>query len=533
MNKDIILPNESEILFALQDINPFWTNKDWPDLPSIRRFPFYSAINYLEEIGSQRALFLRGFRGVGKSTLLRQVGTWLRNEREVEAKNIVYVDFQKRPLRQISWNVWFKAWEKEFKPTKGLVYFLLDEIQYTDGWVQEVRSLLVNPRYRIVATGSAAAEIQTALDQEVRRWISIHVPALLFHEYLLIFHPQEYGNIENNILKGQTFFENKSGYTTEMASIFDALKDLFKSYLLRGGFPEVANVQLSLSEIQRILTDVVDKALYQDMRTQFSRQDIENLERLLEYICRNPGALLDKSKVSETLQVSRPTTARYVKALEDGDFIQSLNNQNRGGKKVLKAKPKVYPSDASLRNAMLGRTKDVLNQPEEMGHIVEGVVAAHLGAYAQAEGGQIGYWRKKDTEEIDFIYQLPDGKYWVIESKYGQPNLKWLRALRQWAKSEKNRVSSCFLVSRDKDDARDTISSKDWPLQCQLNIIPAPVLLYLLSREIWLKAIAREKIIGDKAKTGALSGKAEIEGSTNTTAGSLGIKTIKKSTLGE
>ncbi len=531
MKKDIILPNESEILSALQDINPFWVNKDWPDLPVIRRYPFYSAVNYLEEIGSQRALFLRGFRGVGKSTLLRQIGTWLRNEREEEAKNIVYVDFEKRPLRQLPWNIWFKAWEKEFKPTKGLVYFLLDEIQYADGWVEEVRSLLVNPRYRVVATGSAAAEIQTALDREVRRWISIHVPALLFHEYLLIFYPQEYGNIENNVLKGQIFFENKFDYTKETANILDTLKDLFKRYLLRGGFPEVANVKLSLSEIQRILTEVVDKALYQDMRTQFSRQDIENLERLLEFICRNPGALLDKSKVSATLEVSRPTTARYVKALEDGDFIQSLNNQNRGGKKALKAKPKVYPADASLRNAMLGRTEDVFNQPEEMGHIVEGMVAAHLNAYAQAEGGQVGYWRKKDTEEIDFIYQLPDGKYWVIESKYGQPNLKWLGALRQWAKFEKDRVSSCFLVSRDTDEARDKISSKDWPLQCQLNIIPAPVFLYLLSREIWIKAIAKEKIIGNKTKTGALSGKVEIEGSTNITAGGLGIKTIKN--LGE
>lgn len=533
MNKDISLPNETEVLSALRDINPFWVNKDWPNLPAIRRYPFYSAINYLEEVGSQRALFLRGFRGVGKSTLLRQMGAWLRNEQEVEAKNIVYVDFEKRPLRQIPWNVWFKAWEKEFKPTKGLVYFLLDEIQYADGWVQEIRSLLVNPRYRIVATGSAAAEIQTALDQEVRRWISIHVPALLFHEYLLIFHSQEYAKIENDILKGQVFFKKEFLYTTEMIPVFDALKDLFKSYLLRGGFPEVANVKLSLSEIQRILTDVADKALYQDMRTQFSRQDIKNLERLLEYICRNPGALLDKSKVSETLEVSRPTTARYVKALEDGDFIHSLNNQNRGGKKALKAKPKVYPADASLRNAMLGRTEDVLNQSEEMGHVVEGAVAAHLSAYAQAEGGQIGYWRKKDTEEIDFIYQVPDGKYWVIESKYGRPNLKWLRALRQWAKFEKDRVSSCFLVSRDKDDNGDKISSKDWPLQCQLNVIPAPVFLYLLSREIWIKAIAKEKITGDKAKTGALSGKAEIEGSMNTTASSRGIKTIKKSTLGE
>ena len=71
MKKNIIPPNSAEILSALHEINPFWANKGWPELPQIRRYPFYSAVNYLEEIGSQRALFLRGFRGVGKSTLLR------------------------------------------------------------------------------------------------------------------------------------------------------------------------------------------------------------------------------------------------------------------------------------------------------------------------------------------------------------------------------------------------------------------------------------------------------------------------------
>jgi predicted AAA+ superfamily ATPase len=533
MNKDMILPNEVEIISALRDINPFWANKDWPGLPLIRRYPFYSAIHYLEAIGSQRALFLRGFRGVGKSTLLRQIGGWLRNEQEIGAKNIVYVDFEKRPLRQLPWNVWFKAWEKKFKPTEGLVYFLLDEIQYANGWVQEIRSLLVDPRYRVVATGSAATEIQTALDQEVRRWISIHVPALLFHEYLLIFHPQEYAKIEN-ILTGQVFFEEEFLYTAEMTRIFDTLKDLFKDYLLKGGFPEVANTVLNLFDIQHILTDVIDKALYQDMRTQFSRQDIENLGRLLEYVYRHPGILLDKSKVSEILQVSRPTTARYVKALNDGDFIKSLSNQNRSGKKTLKAKPKLYPSDASLRNAVLGKTEDILNQPDEMGHIVEGMVAVHLIAYAQAERGQVGYWRKNDNEEVDFIYKKQDGKYWVVESKYGLFNTKWVRALKLWTKSEKERVLSCFLVNSDTADVERQTVLKDWPLQCQLNVVPVQVFLYLLSREIWIKSNTKAKIYGDmKTRTGALSGKAEIEGSLSTTTSGTDIKMIKKSTLGE
>jgi len=529
MKKNIIPPNSAEILSALLEINPFWANKEWQALPQIRRYPFYRVVNYLEEVGSQRALFLRGFRGVGKSTLLRQIGNWLRDERKVEAKNIVYVDFEKRPLRQIPWNAWFNVWERELKPADVPIYFLLDEIQYANDWAQEVRSMLVDAQYRIVATGSAAAEIQTALDQEVRRWISLPVPALLFYEYLLIFHSNENSYLENEILKGRSFFQEGMLDTVIVNRIADYLKELFKSYLLYGGFPEIAKANLNLTDAQRLLADVVDKALYQDMRTQFSRHDIENLERLFEYICRNPGVLLDKSKVSETLEVSRPTTAKYVKALENGDFICSLNNQNRAGKKTLKAKPKIYPLDASLRNSFLGRTEEVLLQSEEMGHIVEGAVAAHLNAYTQAEGGQIGYWRKKDTEEIDFIYKRTDGKYWVLESKYGQSNAKWLQALDKWPASEKERVSICFLVNRENADAKERLESKE--LKFPLHVIPAPVFLYLLSRELWINA--NKKIANKNSTTGALTGKVEIEGSTKTTGSTAEITIIKKQTLGE
>ena len=71
MKKDMAPHNSAEILSALREINPFWVNKEWPELPQIRRYPFYSAINYLEEIGSQRALFLKGI------ILLKDWEQWL------------------------------------------------------------------------------------------------------------------------------------------------------------------------------------------------------------------------------------------------------------------------------------------------------------------------------------------------------------------------------------------------------------------------------------------------------------------------
>jgi len=479
------LLNESDLVNAMLELNPFWSDKTWGELPVARRFPFYDAIRSLQTFGSQRAIFLKGLRGIGKSTILKQTAQWLKTEQNVSARNIVYLNFEKRPLRQLPWANWFLIWERHFKPTEGPIYLLLDEIQYTEGWVEEVRSLLTDSRYRIVVTGSAAADLQSALDSEVRRWVSLRVSPLLFPEYLQLFRPDDYARLENTSIKDLQPVGKTPLDTALISRTFDMMEPAFRDYVLRGGFPEAARSSLPLAGLQEFLSDDLDKALYQDMRMHFSRHDIENLERLFEYVCRHPGLLLDKSKIAESFEVSRPTTARYVKALENGDFLLALRNENSEGKKALKAKPKLYPADVSLRNAILGRTQTVLHEADEWGPIMETLIATHLDVYARTQSARLGYWRRKDTEEIDFCLQKPDGACWLIESKTGGSQPKFMRALQQWSVEKRQRVEACFLISRYKIDSAPAMSAAQWPLTCPLQTIPVPVFLYLLGRESW------------------------------------------------
>ena len=54
------------------------------------------------------------------------------------------------------------------------------------------------------------------------------------------------------------------------------------------------------------------------------------------------------------------------------------------GKRILKARPKIYIADAAIRNAVL-MDSDVLTNPIEMGKMVETSVYKHVKAFLLSE----------------------------------------------------------------------------------------------------------------------------------------------------
>ena len=55
-----------------------------------------------------------------------------------------------------------------------------------------------------------------------------------------------------------------------------------------------------------------------------------------------------------------------------------------GGRKILKARSKIYIADAAIRNAVL-MDDSVLTSPEEMGKMVETAVYKHIATFYQQE----------------------------------------------------------------------------------------------------------------------------------------------------
>ncbi|MBI3292953.1 MAG: ATP-binding protein [Elusimicrobia bacterium] len=427
---------------------------------------------------------MSGVRGVGKTTILLQLVRRLLSSKELvsDSKQIVYLSLDKKILKRVPWRIWFSLYEHHFKPrSTDTIYFLLDEVHFSEDWAAEIRTLLSEkPHYRFIVTGSASSTIETELKKlGARRWISLHVPALSFYEYVWLF---EHGVADavNNSCPGSLESLRSPGVFGAFLQHLDGLTPGFEKYLLHGGFPEMARNPHLPTVHQLMNDDIVDKALYRDMQRSF-KGDI--LERLFLYLCAHPGCLLDKSKVGNELGVKRQTIASYVSALRAANLVYTVGNiQKVSGKKALKAKDKVYIADASLRNAIMTRGPRLFEIPDELGHVVETSVADHLVWHARSEALRLGYWREKEDCEVDFLLSSLEDLVTLVEVKYRQDPGGITEGMRRW--NTQSKVTANFLITRYKQDAIIQDGSR-WGVRAPVIFIPAPLFLYVLGRIQW------------------------------------------------
>ena len=143
------------------------------------------------------------------------------------------------------------------------------------------------------------------------------------------------------------------------------------------------------------------------------------------------------------------------------------------GKKVLKAKPKIYIADAAIRNAVL-MDDDMLTNPIEMGKIIETAVYKHLAAFYYQKSTSVGYYRggKKD-KEIDVVVEYPNTNNLLVEVKYKEKApIPEDSAICQLC----SEASAAIIVTKRSDDFGIQIA----PDGTKMIRIPAYAFLYLL-----------------------------------------------------
>jgi predicted AAA+ superfamily ATPase len=263
-----------------------------------------------------------------------------------------------------------------------------------------------------------------------------------------------------------------------LAPLFRPLMPEFRRYLLVGGFPETAR-QEDIDLSQRLLReDVVERVLKRDMTAFFRVRNVEDLERLFIYICLNSGGILAVQTCAAALGVPNSTVSNYLAALEQANLIYRVESALVRGKKMLKTRHKVYLVDAALRNAVLLRGQDILENAEEMGAIVETTVLRHLYAYHYRDNPKIVYWRDPArNKEVDIIVQSP--AYTIpVEVKYREDaRISAQDGIPVYCAQEQ--VKRAYWVTRREED----FDFQDFP-ETSLRVlrIPAHIFTYLLGQ---------------------------------------------------
>lgn len=438
----------SELISVISQFNPWWRNEAIQDLPTWHRAAFRELESWLINPPASRAILLSGARQIGKTTLfLQAIDRLLKSG--VTPGNILYLTFDHPLIKMSDMDAILNAWREREPKTGDIEYIFFDEAQFMRNWGTWIKHQVdFSKNRRIFFTGSATPLIEADQESGVGRWHTIRLTTLSFYEYVQIQKIDLPQLPALNSLRHLFEWQKQDFYLAqELATHYVGH---FHEYLLRGGFPQTAQVA-SINQAQRLLReDIIDKVLKRDMTALFGVRRILELEQTFLYLCMHDGGLLDMTDLCSNLEVKRPTAQNFIHLLEATHLIYRLQPFGYG-KDILRAKFKIYLADAAIAPAVLLKGKSLLNDAAALGIATETAVFKHLFARYYAQNVQFSYWRGSKEHEVDLIAQIED-QIIPFEVKYRTQHtgFKALKGLSELCK--KKPVTHGYVVTKSLDD---------------------------------------------------------------------------------
>ncbi len=355
----------------------------------IRKYNNWDSV--IENIGFERTCYLEqiskyidnklikvliGQRRVGKSYILRQIMHHLISQKEVNPKNIFYLNKEYIVFDEITsakkLDLLFNFYKKKINP-KGKIYIFLDEIQNIKSWEIFVNSYAQDftSNYEIFVTGSNSYLLSGELASLLSgRYVQFEIFPFSFREY--------------------TAFK---GLASNKAN--------FINYIQTGGLPEMYN--FGNNEIERhYIESLKNTIILRDIVSRNNIKDLTLLEDLFKFISINIGNLTSISSIirffkSKQKKVNYETLTTYIGYLKNTFIIHEAERYNLQGKQALGGERKYYLNDLAYKNYIFGYF------PTDIGYNLENFVYIQL----KRMGYKVSVGVYKD-KEIDFVAKKSD-----------------------------------------------------------------------------------------------------------------------------
>lgn len=334
---------------------------------------------YLDELigwkDEQVIKVVTGIRRCGKSTLLAQYQTWLKENGIADAQ-IVSINFEELEYEELlDYKKLYAYLKKRLIPEKN-TYIFLDEIQKVADFEKVVDSLYVKPNVDIYITGSNAYTLSGDLATLLTgRYVEIKMLPLSLKEFLTI-----------------TGMDEENG---------------FAEYLKCGGLPYVARMGRTTAKVETYLEGIYNTVIVKDIEDRQVRResepskrkitDIALLKSIAKYLASVVGSPVSIRSITDYLissgrKVSPNTVDDYVDALTESFIFYPAERFDIVGKQLLKVNKKFYIVDLGLRNHILPRRN------YDFGFTLENVVYFEL----LRRGYQVMIGKLGSTE-VDFV----------------------------------------------------------------------------------------------------------------------------------
>ena len=413
------ITSKESILKVLSAYNPWWKtgSVNTKLIKSYKRFAFHEAMSRLDEKTIRRIVVLTGTRRVGKTTIQYQMIEELL-QRGISPQKIIFISMDHPMLKLSDFNDILECYHENIYAEHDAYYFF-DEIQYAQDWDKWLKIIYdMQPETHVVVTGSASPALMKGNQESgAGRWTTIQVPTMSFYEYCELLELDKPDLPKS--LKPVHLLKMTQQERTSIMLQMSKVQNHFNRYLQVGGFPELALADNDILAQQVMREDVVDKVLKRDLPSLYNIRNATEMERIFLYLCNVSSEIVSIDAIAKELSgVTRPTVENYIRYLESANLIYQSWPVDMAGKKVLKAKPKIYIADAAIRNAVL-MDDAILTDPVEMGKIVETAVYKHIAAFYYQHATSVGYFRGgKKNKEIDIVVDYPAIQNILVEVKY-------------------------------------------------------------------------------------------------------------------
>lgn len=334
---------------------------------------------YLEQLiawkDEQVIKVVTGIRRCGKSTLLQQFQSWLR-EQGVADDQIIAINFEELEYEALQDYRKLYVYLKERLCADRTTYIFLDEIQKVPEFEKVVDSLYVKPNTDLYLTGSNACLLSGDLATLLTgRYVEIKMLPLSFREFLQV-----------------TQLDEERGLA---------------EYMRDGGLPYIAMMERSSEKVETYLEGIYNTVIVKDIEDRQIRKerdsskrkvtDILLLKTIARYLASVVGSPVSIRSITDYLtsngrKVSPNTVSDYVEALTESFLFYPAERFDIVGKHLLKANRKMYIVDLGLRNHILPRRR------YDFGFSLENIVYFEL----LRRGYRVMIGRVGDTD-VDFV----------------------------------------------------------------------------------------------------------------------------------
>lgn len=319
-------------------------------------------------------LCIRGSRGVGKSTLLRQ---YIKQHFTPGSEEILYcsldwVYFSQHSILEVAGSFY----------KRGGKLLVIDEVHKYDNWSREVKEVAeIYPDLQLMLSGSSLLKLLDGDADLSRRCRSYDMPGLSFREYL-----QFYKGIVLPAYTLEDLLTSPKEIASEVNTVCRPLQH-FKDYLKCGYYPfYLTNPIDYYALIEQTVNYVIDVELPQQRKV--NPANCRKIKALLNVLAQQVPYDVDISKLATVTGLQRNTVLEYLNHLGDAKLFNLLFSDNTSVKKMQKP-DKIYLENPNLLYALS-------TTPVKIGTARECFTVNQLG-----HGHTVEYGKKQGDFRVD------------------------------------------------------------------------------------------------------------------------------------